>query len=517
MSKNTNIQDIFYAAKSSSSHPVKVAISMNYYNLMDPHLWPLPEVSDGKEVEFEVKEIVSMDGARNDLLTLCARDISRSIQFPVSTAFMHGLGVIATAMTPFFQYDYYDSEKRVNLYVVTSQPTGTGKSAMNDYFYKPVESEYLRIGKENMRERRRCIIKIEQYENQLKDAKKVDEIMALENDILVERDKLKSFPVYTYTWTDITPEALEGRAAEQNGYFNLVSDEATIINSLLGDMYSDRPKNNEMLLKGWDGDLVSSARVGRKGFYGVPNGNIAVCAQDETIKAILFAGERGNGICQRFLIHREPNMMGKRNYSTREYHPKSKELHARYHRMINAIMKEKDVVLKFSEPAMSWIRMVKDSYENTIADNGENSQEMLRGVVAKVDKQIMKISCILHAIIEWSEGGSKSKVITEETVVWADSIYKSLLESYINSASSQGFIGKRVEVEKVKDKISAFAEKGAKTISIQKLKDSIKNINPFKGHQSVVKRLRDDILPQLEEDGWIVVHKNEILINPKLR
>lgn len=517
MSKQVSIQDVFYAAKTTSSHPVKVAISLGYYNLLDPHLWPAPEISDGKEIEFEAKEIVAMEGGRSDLLTLCARDISKSIQFPVSTAFMHGLGIVATAMTPFFEYEYYGSPKRVNLYVVTSQPTGTGKSAMNDYFYKPVESEYVRIGKENMRERRRCIIKVEQYENQLKDAKNVDEIMALELDIQLEREKMKSFPVYVYTWTDITPEALEGRAAEQNGFFNLVSDEATIINSLLGDMYSDRPKNNEMLLKGWDGDLVSSARVGRKGFYGIPNGNIAVCAQDETIKAILFAGERGNGICQRFLIHREPNMMGKRNYSSREYYPKSQELHGKYHRMINAIMQEKDVVLKFSEAAMSWIRMVKDSYEETIADNGENSQEMLRGVVAKVDKQIMKISCILHAVIEWSEGGQKSRVISEDTVAWAHSIYQSLLESYINSASSQGFIGKAVEVEKVKEKVTAFSDKGAKTISIQKLKDSIKNINPFKGHQSVVKRLREDILPQLEEDGWIVVNKNEIIINPKLR
>lgn len=511
------IADVFYAAKAAGVHPVRAAIQLEYKNLLDHHLWPIPVMEDVADFEFKTKDIVSMEGGRHDLLSQCSRDISKTVQFPVSTAFMHGMGIIATAMTTGFNYNYYDTPKKVNLYIVTSQPTGAGKSAMNDYFYKAVESEYLRIASANRKERRRCIIKIEQYEEQLKTAKKVDEILTLENDIQCEREKMNAFPVYTYTWTDITPEALEVCAAQQNGFFNLVSDEATIINSLLGDMYSDRVKNNEMLLKGWDGDLVSSARVSRKGFNGYPNGNVAVCAQDETIKAILFAGERGNGICQRFLIHREPTMMGKRNYSTVKYHPKDKTLHAKYHRLINALMSEDSVVLEFHPDAMKFIHVVKDKYEMTIGDGGSNSQEMLRGVVAKLDKQIMKMSCILHALGEWGDGGNKSKTITEDTVIWAFSIYESLLESYINSASSQGFIGKNVEVTKVKEKITFFMEKGAKTISIQKLKDAVKNINPFKGHQKLVQRLRVDILPQLEEDGWIIVNGNEIIINPKLR
>lgn len=517
MAASITIADVFYAAKSSGIHPVRAAIQLEYRNLLDQHLWPTPAMEDAADFEFKTKDIVTMDGGRQDLLSQCARDISRSIQFPVSTAFMHGMGILATAMTNSFTYKYHSGTKKVNLYIVTSQPTGTGKSAMNDYFYKAVQSEYDRIAAENRKERRRCIIKIEQYEEQLKTAKKVDEIMTLENDIQCEREKMSHFPVYVYTWTDITPEALEVCAAQQNGFFNLVSDEATVINSLLGDMYSDRVKNNEMLLKGWDGDDVSSARVSRKGFHGAPIGNIAVCAQDETIKAILFAGERGNGICQRFLIHREPTMMGTRDYSDGSYHPIDSSLHARYYRLINSLVSAGNVSLDFEKDAMSFINSVKAKYEPTIADGGSNSQEMLRGVVAKVDKQIMRMSCILHAMIEWDDGGGKSKIIKQETVIWAYAIYESLLESYINSASSQGFIGKNVEVTKVKEKIALFMSKGAKTVSIQKLKDAIKNINPFKGHQKLVQRLRADILPQLEEDGWIIVHGNEIIINPKLK
>lgn len=514
--KKTTIQDVFNYSKSTGKNPVTSAIEIGYQNIYEYHLWPEPKTEDADDFEFASKEIVA-DGGRTDLLSMCARDISKTVQFPVSTAFMHGMGIIATAMITGFSYKYYDSIKKVNLYIVTSQPTGAGKSAMNDYFYKPVENEYIRISKENARDRKRCELTIEKLSEQLAQSKNINEIMAIEDDIQREKEKMAGFPIYTYTWTDITPEALEKCASRQGGIFNLVSDEATIINTLLGDMYSDRTKNNEMLLKGWDGDLVSSARVGRSGFNGYPNGNVAVCAQDETIKAILFAGERGNGICQRFLIHREPTMMGKRNYSTLEYHPKDKEIYAKYNKLIHNLSSEKNIVLDFDKEAMGFIHALKDKFEVTIADGGSNSQEMLRGVVAKLDKQIMKMSCILHAMTEWQEGGRKSKKIELGTVTWAYSIYDVLLESYINSASSQGFIGKNVEVSKVKDKITYFANKGSKSLSVQKLKDSVKNINPFKGHQKLVKRLREDVLPELENDGWIVVSGGEILINPKLK
>jgi len=514
---SVKLQDIFSYATNTGKSSVQAAIEMGYHNPMDQNLWPEPKSGEFIQQELESKEIISMQSGRSDLLSRCARDIARSVQFPVSTAFLHGMGIIATAMTPFFRYRYFDSIKHCNLYIITSQPTGAGKSAMNDYFYKPVEVEYERVSKENAKDRRRCMLQIEQYEEQLKTTKRIEEIVSLENSIQNEQEKLRSFPKFTYTWTDVTPEALEACAAKQDGLFNLVSDEATVINSLLGDMYSDRMKNNELLLKGWDGDLVSSARVTRKGFYGTPNGNVVVCAQDETIKAILLAGERGNGICQRFLLHREPNMMGHRKYGRGVYQPTSKELKAEYCRLVNAITREKEVTLDFSDEAMDIIYSVKSQYESTIADNGKNSQEMIRGVVAKIDKQIMKISCILHVMKEWGDKGQRSKVISADTVSWGYSIYDALIDSFINSASSQGYIGKTVEVEKVKDKLSGLASKGVYTISMRKLRDNLKGVQPFKGHTTLGQHLRDVVIPALEEDGWAHLNGNDLMINPKLK
>lgn len=514
--KTVSMQDVFFRAKETGNGTVMTAVEMGHHSPFAKDFWPEPQVDEiiDTGMEEDVGEFV-VDGGRSDIISRCARAVSASVQFPVSTAFLHGMGIVATAMTPNFTYSYYGSSKKCNVYLVTSQPTGSGKSAVNDFFSDPVAIEYEQQAKKNRRERRRCMVQIERLEEQLKQAKDVNEIMHIEESIISEQEKMDSFPVYDYTWTDVTPEALEVLAAKQGGLFNLVSDEATIINSLLGDMYSDRIKNNEMLLKGWDGDRTSSGRVTRRGFNGRPNGNVVVCAQDETIKAIMSAGERGNGICQRFLMHREKTKMGSRNF-TDGFIPIPKDIVAEYAKFIHDIMEFGPCELTFDAEASKLIMSVKANMEPTLANDAENSQELMRGVIAKIDKQIMKVACILHVITEWQRGGRKSKVITEETAMWAYSIVDALNKSFVNSASSQGYLGKNAEIEKLKSKISSQAEKGKKSISIQWLKDSIRSIQPFKGHTNLVKRLREVLLPELEQQSWIVVIKNDIHINPRL-
>lgn len=506
--------DIFNKAHAMGLSGAKVAIQIGYYDYNNPIYWPeLSSDNEAIDAEFETDTLVDK---RTDILTRAAIDISNSVQFPVSTAFIHGLGVIATAMTRAFKYDQFGTEKHVNLYVITSQPTGAGKSGVNEYFTKPVINEFERINNENKKERSRCAAKIKSYECELKSAQNEEQIMQLEGDISHSLEVMSSYPIYTYTWTDITPEALEQQAFMQGGLFNLVSDEATIINTLLGNMYSDRVINNEMLLKGWDGELVSSARVGRKGVYGFPNGNVAVIAQDETIRAILSAGEKGNGICQRFLIYREKNLMGKRKYGDCFFIKKDEKVFDEYQKLIKNICGELNVKLIFDSESLRFLSSIKTKFEDTLSDSGENSQELLRGVVAKVDKQIMKMSCVLHAIKHWKDGGSKSRIITCDSVSWAYSIYDVLLKSYINSASSQGYLGKNVEVDKIKDKLIKYKQNKINKISILKLRNDIKNTNPFKGHPKLIKRLRSVVLPEIESQGWLIVDGNDIYINPKV-
>lgn len=511
------LAEIFEKSRSEMLTPAMAAILLGADDnqLKNRDLWPVVESDEAKDFEFSFKELVSMEGGRQDLLSCCARDISASVQFPVSTAFMHGLGCVATAMMPFFRYRYHSDDVNVGIYIVTSQPPGSGKSAVNNYFSKPVSVNYERISDEHRKQRAKINAKVSELKSQLKDASNANEIIALNEDLGRCYGKMKELPLWKYTWTDITPEALEYNCGQQNGYFNLVSDEATVINSLMGDMYSDRPKNNEVMLKGWDGGDVSTARIGREGYSGRVMGTVAVCAQDETIQAIMKAGERGNGLCQRFLIYREPTYMGSRNYDA--YRPRNEDVYAEYHKMIFNITSETDVSLSFSNEAIGFIRAVQQKYEPTLRDGGENSQDMIRGVISKAEKQLMKLASILHVVEQWKDGAARSRTVGIESVTWAYSIYECLVESYINSASSQGVMGKNIEIEKVCEIMTNHARKGKLSVSVQALKDSIKGRNPFKGHQKLISHLRTNVLPAVQEKGYICVSGSTIYINPRLR
>jgi hypothetical protein len=102
---------------------------------------------DIEVAEDTILDIKVVDHKRNDILTRAAVAISNQVQFPVNTAFMHGLGIIATAMTKSFYYEYYGNESPVNLYVVTSQPPSTGKSGINNFFAGPVRIAFVDYNK----------------------------------------------------------------------------------------------------------------------------------------------------------------------------------------------------------------------------------------------------------------------------------------------------------------------------------------------------------------------------------
>ena len=105
-------------------------------------------------------DIKVVDKSRKDILTNAAIGIAKQVQFPINTAFMHGMGIIATAMTKSFSYEYYGNECPVNLYVVTSQPPSTGKSGVNNFFVSPVRIAFVDYNKSQQIKRNKIESKI---------------------------------------------------------------------------------------------------------------------------------------------------------------------------------------------------------------------------------------------------------------------------------------------------------------------------------------------------------------------
>ena len=450
----------------------------------------------------------------NDLLSELARSISATIQFPVNTIFAHGIGIVASAMSKSFSFEYGSSTKPVNLYVVCAQPPSSGKSGVNEILSEPVHEAFDAINKTAAVEKRKLKIKIMANKRQAKDATTKEEQYKLEEELLSLYEENDKHTIYLYAMDDATPEAVAKIALNQRGVFNIVSAEADAINVILGGVYSDKKSNFGIFLKGFDAERHIVARSGQETMSGHVVGCIAVIAQDESIKTILEAGESGRGISERFLMVREDTLLGTRKFGKPV--PLDNELSAAYSKMIFNIVREKKITLKFSSDSIGLINSFRAEVETEMGDHGAYSNNMLRGFVGKADKQIMKLASILHTITNWCDGGEKSTKITVSTIKQAIKIFKIIMSAYTSAADELGFTGDDSEYKKVEERILAYAEKGKLNITVSQLRDNIKSVKPFSGTPKLTAKLRHVILPALESFGLCITHNDKIHINPKL-
>ena len=470
---------------------------------------------DFENAEDRILDVKVVDNKRTDILTKAAIAISNQVQFPVNTAFMHGLGIIATAMTKSFSYEYYGNESPVNLYVVTSQPPSTGKSGINNFFVAPVRISFGDYNKSQQSKRNKIESKIKEIKAELKDAVKDPEIDALLSEMATQTEKLEETPVYRYSVSNTTPEALEQIAFTQTGFWNVISDEAGAINVLLGNMYSEGALSNaDIVLQSWDGDWLSSSRITRKAGEGYVRGSISVVAQDETISTILQAGSRGNGISERFLLLRENNKLGVRDHN--QFKPVPSSVKVDYSMLINSLVFSDKTTFKFSDEAKDLIKLNKIKIEPHLSDGGIYSNNLLRGVVGKMDKQVMKMSCVLHVAEKW-KGKDQPIVIEADTVKWAIKMYKELIKLYIDAADSNGFIGEVSELKAIKEQFIKFLQKDKYCITYSELKDYVKNRAVFKGRTKLASYIKDKLLMRLLELKLCTLIDDKIVINPRLK
>lgn len=515
-------QDIFDAARSQSLSPARIAI----INCIKPDYNMWPEVSKDFNEVMEIKSEVDLIGSnysKGSLIAEYASAISKEIQFPVNTVFMHTLGCISSAISHRFDIEYH-GELHPGLYIICSQPPSTGKSGVNGKLQKPISNAFAELNKANRKERARIEMRIEKLEEQRKQAGTAiseQELSGILMSIDNEREKLSAFPLFNYDITDVTPEALGASASLASGNFTIISEEASAINTALGLTYGSEGKrsNNETVLKGWDGGLVATVRIGResKPFYA--RGAISVLAQNEAVTAILQAGQNGNGLTERFLVIQEDNLLGKRQFIDEKgnllYTPVDNALIARYSNMVYAMVNGPKVRLKLSPDAAKMIAMQRQIFEPKLDNNAQYGSNLLRGVMGKMDKQICKIAAVLHSVEEWQQGGSQSTIIGEKPVAWAIEIFEMLSKTFIDAAQAEGYAGRDAEASKVLEKIIHFASSG-KLVSFSKLYNSLRNVIPFKGADGVATKLRDQIIPDLEKAGYIVFHNKNIYVNPKV-
>lgn len=510
--------------KFSKENGCSLAVACAAYDsplIKNPTCWDSPtDIGDIKDIGSA--NLVSRES--KDLLSRWTIINSDMINFPPSTAFLHCLGSVSAALNKGFKIKYYNKSIPANLYVITSQPPSTGKTAINDAFFSPVENAYAEESDRTQIERMQLEKSISDCESRLdklltvKSSANDYELIELADKIKFMQARLEKIPKWRCNLTDTTIEAAEGVASRQGGLYNIITDEADAINVVTGGVYgnSQNKKNLSLILNAWDGGKVESARVGRDGISCHVRASISVLAQDDAVDTILSSGESGRGITQRFLLLSEPNLLGKRKgtiYNKEVFRSTEKE----YGYMISEILKESDAVIEFSKDSLKYLKITKDRIEPHMDDDGKYANSTVRGFMGKAEKHISKIAVILHCSEQWGEKGDRSKVVQIQTIVRASALFHELAERFLHAADYHGYTGETSEIQKLIDHITQKAEKGVLKMSLRSLRDNIKGVKPFKGTPKLTERLKEKILPILQKRNYIVLDRDTIHINPRLK
>jgi hypothetical protein len=470
-----------------------------------------------EEMGYTTCKIVPNDNGGGFVSAVCD-----TVKFPKNTAYLHFMAVIAAAMNPRFSYQVYGNSKSpVTIYAIGSQPPSTGKSGIHSYFTAPILREYEIVNAKIKEESRAIAVSIKEKALQLKTASG-REAATIEQWIedLEEKRSVMAPPVFMTD--DATPEGLQQLAGSQGCWFNILSPEADILNIMFGSSYGEGKKaNHQLILKSWDGEYYSGARVTRSMKNGNYRGCVGVLAQDEGIKAILSAGESGRGLSERVLLMRERPLLGSRDHTT--YTPINQDWLSWYDGLIANLVHAGETLFTFTPNAINMVNEKRNDYERFMGGNGKYSSALLQGVLGKSGAQTFRIASVLHVTRHWSAGGSKSTMIDDQTVIDAINIYDQLKDSFIQVAEGQGYAGEKslqkaaVEcllelVEKRKTKIG----RGYHHISLSAFRDIKRNRKPFSGHSQLTTLLRDNVFPELVSAGVCAFVEDEIFINPNL-
>lgn len=518
MEENFLMQIMRKASENKISPARQCLLSKDYRPLLSVReIWPELTPFDSDSTYTDIRSDAIFDEIGHCDFAVFCKMISDSVQFPLNTTCLHGLGVLSSAANFNFRMSYWGSEKPVNLYVITAQPSSSGKSAINDFLSSPVRESIMALNAERQKKVKMINKKLTTAQKQFTDADTDEEMAALTDEIERLEQDLNQNILYTYAVDDATPEALESIAAQQDGIFNIISDESDAVNIMLGNVYKgDGKANHGIYLKAWDGDYHSPARITRKTKPGRVRASMSVIAQDEAIKSILEAGMSGRGISERVLMLHERTMLGRRKHD--EYKPIDKHIKSKYKELIDNIINEEGTVLYFSSDAEALITGIKCHYELKLGDGEEMSNRMIRGFVGKADKHIRKLAAVLHIAKEWQCGGERLTEINQDTMFRAVKLFTVLVDVYIESTGQLGFAGAEAEAAAIIDFLQKHKQK-KNTFAIRDIYQSrfIRDHKSLKNVTGLSSKIRYEYIPELERRGYLVYDENRdaVILSPQ--
>lgn len=520
--ESTKIElDYVAEAAGRNCHPIKVRIEYDvndniHYN---KKAWGNPDLTFLERSTFCAKK--DLIDNEDNILTNLALDIAKKIQFPESTAYFHGIGIVAAAMTKNFQYQLGDRCNPCNLYAVSSQPPGSGKSGVHWYYFQPFAAEVETLNKsveKSIKQKEKQGNKLKQ---QIKEAKNnPNEMFDLINSFEKLEGEIEQMTTYKPALTNATPAAAEEQAAVQGGFFNIASDEAEAVNVLLGGTYANDGKcDYEIFLKGFENGYFSSSRVSRSGYNGNVRSSFVVIAQDDAVLQLIKVAATGRGVFDRILIFQEPSNVGNRTYSVESMNDSINETnYSEYKSMMKELVHGDPKTLVFDDEARKTILSIKSQFEPFLKRGEKYGSDMWRGTVSKAEYQICKISCVLFAVdnIRYKKGFNVS--IGSRYVEKAAKIYKKILDQMYEQINNMTGVTGDDEVTAFYEWAKAKFDKEKRVkLDINVVIKGIRNKVAFKQMKGDWKTyFSESLAPKLEHANIIVFHRGFVYLNPNI-
>lgn len=405
-------------------------------------------------------------------------------QMPVNTVFLNLLGIYSSVACRKWCVDYqYGGSLPIGLYIITEQPSGTGKSRVHRTIQAPFNAIKSKV--------------IAEWEQNVKRLKAIEEPGDQQQAELQELLERKSAIKSRLFISNATPEGAEQTLLSTQGFLSAVSSEQGLLNSLLGLSYSKGENNNDLILNGFDGGHISSCRVSREGYHGAVIGGVILLAQQGSVEKVMGASN-GVGLSERFLMLAEGHNLGKRDHLRKiQIDPLLETnliLTCDFARGIfeNPLQIDDLLHLKISDSGHRLIAEYRNAIEPNLADGKRYSHVSLRGAASKINMQIMKIAANLHVM---EREDDYNPTVPDVLVNAAIGIVHELLEANLQLCQDKGMIGIKAEFTAILQMFENNPRPQTERMIIQ----SRSRVSPFKdftGNKSILIR---DTLRELEQ------------------
>lgn len=493
--------------------------------------WRMPTLSFGLDNRYSSSRILELDA--NDgspsIIGRLAKQASEIVQFPGNTSYLHGLGAFSSACVINFEVEYNSGFIPVGLYTLGAQPSGSGKSAIDDFFMKPIAHAL------NLRNRSLYMLH-KNIDSEMEEiAKKADKA---KTDTGMLREYAKAMqdlmdqkmrqPLVEAPIKNTTPQAAEMVAAKQGGVINVVSDEAEALDTYLGISYTDSKKNPDhgVFMAAFGGNRLATARVARDCVNLNVRGAFAVIAQNASVDTMIKAGATGRGVSERCLVIKEPSMIGYRTYR-RERRTIDPALQAEYLALCeNVVSGSYPLQLSMSEECRDMLVDLKNIVEPQCRSGSKYGDEQIKGFASKIEQHVTKMAAIYHIAEQWNP----KKVSKPKFEIQSSSLHKSmlvcmdLLDSYrtlIESASTMG--GSKLVLEVI-GLMKRYSMKGHEFFTVDKMRMAVQKEAWFASAEGKKVDFLVNLLLRAEEMNFCHVKESgkdkkkwPVLINPMLR